>query len=271
MIVFLHLPKTAGSTFQFILENSFGISACHTNHTKQKNFDQRDFRFAQRVFPGLKSIAGHNLIDPLKLVLPDPFFLTILREPVARVISHYQESVLGGTNRLSFEETMRTDDFLENLQVKMIAGGRDLDKAKRFLEKCAFVGLTEKFDLSLHVLRRLSPCKLNLNYVTRRVHEDNSIKKSLLNDPRIVGLVRENNKLDLELYEFAVNEIFPKLCARAGFDPAAQVASFQKYSNYKKPKFLACQIYNMLFYRQLCKLAIRRRNKSVARNPTAPQ
>ena len=29
MIVFLHIPKTAGSTFQFILENTFGLSACH--------------------------------------------------------------------------------------------------------------------------------------------------------------------------------------------------------------------------------------------------
>ena len=31
MIVFLHIPKTAGSTFQIILENTFGVSACHTN------------------------------------------------------------------------------------------------------------------------------------------------------------------------------------------------------------------------------------------------
>jgi len=38
MIVFLHIPKTAGSTFQFILENTFGVSACHTNHTKQDFF-----------------------------------------------------------------------------------------------------------------------------------------------------------------------------------------------------------------------------------------
>jgi len=38
MIVFLHVPKTAGSTFQFILENSLGIHACHTNHTKKRIF-----------------------------------------------------------------------------------------------------------------------------------------------------------------------------------------------------------------------------------------
>ena len=40
MIVFLHIPKTAGSTFQFILENSFGCKACHTNHAKKAVFGQ---------------------------------------------------------------------------------------------------------------------------------------------------------------------------------------------------------------------------------------
>lgn len=49
MIVFLHIPKTAGSTFQFILENSFGISACHTNHTKKERFTRSDFDLAREI------------------------------------------------------------------------------------------------------------------------------------------------------------------------------------------------------------------------------
>ena len=76
MIVFLHIPKTAGSTFQFILENSFGICAGHTNHTKQKIFTQSDFNLAQKIFPCLKSISGHNLIDPLKLSVPNPMIFS---------------------------------------------------------------------------------------------------------------------------------------------------------------------------------------------------
>ena len=54
MIVFLHIPKTAGSTFQFILENTFGVSACHTNHTKQHFFRQDDFEFARKFFPRMR-------------------------------------------------------------------------------------------------------------------------------------------------------------------------------------------------------------------------
>jgi len=252
MIVFLHIPKTAGSTFQFILENTFGVSACHTNHTKKPVFDQGDFGFARKVFPGLRSIAGHNLIDPLSLSIPDPFYMTFLREPVARVFSNYQDSVLSG-NRIAFEECLRRNEYLENLHVKMMAGERNLDKAKRFLEKCGFVGLTEKFELSLHVLERLSPYPLNLSYKRRRIAPDNKLKTALENDERMIEMVREYNKLDIELYSFAVNEIFPKLCAKAGFSPLDKVASYDHYTSELKWRYLLGQFYNMSFYRQICK------------------
>jgi len=148
MIVFLHIPKTAGSTFQFILNNNLGISHCHTNHSHKEIFTQADLRFARMVFPGLKGIAGHNLVDPLALRVPNPFYMTFLREPVARVLSSYQERFLVkqrlGQPTCDFAEALRTTGELQNLHVKLMAGGENLDKAKRFLERCDFVGLTEK-------------------------------------------------------------------------------------------------------------------------------
>ena len=254
MIVFLHIPKTAGSTFQFILENSFGVSACHTDHNKKPRFTQDDFDFARMVFPGMKSLAGHNLVDPLSLTVPDPFHITFLREPVARVFSNYQDTVLIGGNTASFEADLRRNEHLENFQVKVIAGGRDLDRAKRYLEQCRFVGLTEKFDLSLSVLGKLCPYRLNPNYKRRRTAPANDIKKSLENDPRIVDMAREHNRLDLELYDFARTEIFPKFCAQAGFSPEATVASYDKYTTDDQWRYRLCHAYNLLFYRSACKL-----------------
>ncbi len=263
MMIFLHIPKTAGSTFQFILENSLGIAACHTNHTKTPVFTQQDLDFARKLFPGLRSLAGHNLVDPLNLSAPDPFYLTFLREPVARVFSHYQEGIISGNHNLPFEETLRQSKDLENLQVKLMAGERNLDKAKCFLEKCSFVGLTEQFELSLEVLGRLTPYPLNLNYKKRRVAPDNKIKKALENDSRLVEMTREYNKLDLELYAFAINEIFPKLCAKAGLNPTEKVASHDHYTSELKWKYLLCHLYNMSFYRQVCK--VRNRHFAAAR------
>ena len=254
MMIFLHIPKTGGTTFQFILENSFGIRHCHLGHLGRKTIGQPDLDFTRRFFPWLRSIAGENLVDPLSLSVPDPFYMTFLREPVARVFSHYQDTVLRNKIRMTFEEMLRSDEVLENIQVKLMAGGRNLDKAKHFLEKCGFVGLTEKFDLSLHMLEWLSPCRLNLNYKKKLAARDNTIKRSLENDSRMVEMAREYNRLDLELYAFAVNEIFPKLCVRAGINPSDPVSSFDTYSSEIKPKFLLHRLYNMAFFRQVCKM-----------------
>lgn len=264
MLLFLHIPKTAGSSFRFILENTFGLSHCHAGHTKRSVFTQADLRFAQRFFPGLRSIAGHNLVDPLRLTVPQPFYMTFLREPVSRAISHYQDTVLRGENRQTFEEYLRENRGLENLHVKLMAGERNLDKAKRFLARCDIVGLTEKFNLSLHVLQRLCPEQLNLSYRKKVVAKDNSIRKSIESDPRLLDIAREHNRLDLELYSFAVNEIFPSLCERAGLRPDEKVASFETSSDAIAPRYSLGRFYNRIF-RQACKF--RRNSKSVDNYP----
>jgi hypothetical protein len=257
MIIFLHIPKTAGTSFHFILENSFGVSYCHTNHTKRKIFTQSDLDFAKKVFPALQAVAGHNLVAPLSLSVRNPFYMTFLREPVSRVLSQYQERAIINGRRgrpvPDFEEALRTDGDLENLHVKLMAGGRNLDEAKRFLEKCDFVGLTEKFDLSLRVLEKICPNKMNLHYQKRRVQPDNSIRKKLEGDSRLMEMAREYNRLDIELYAFAVNEIFPKLCAKAGFNPGDKVASLDSYTSRVRLNICLSQFYNHSVYRQLCK------------------
>jgi hypothetical protein len=254
MIVFLHVPKTAGSTFQFILENSFGISACHTNHIKAEVFEQGDFEFARRFFFRLKSIAGHNLVDPLSLRVGSPFYITFLREPIARVISQYRDSVHMEGNRLSFEECVRTLPRFQDCHVRLMAGGRDLDRAKLFLEKCHVVGLTEHFDLSLEILRRLCPERLNLNYATRRVTPRHATRINLDAEPRLMDIAREYNELDLELYRFATEEVFPALCERAGLKGSDEAPTRAVYANEWHPQFLLCQFFNMLVYRQAAKL-----------------
>jgi hypothetical protein len=259
MIFFLHIAKTAGTTFQFILENSLGIRHCHLGHLGYRVVDQQDFDFARKFFPWMKSIAGHNLCDPTRFSAPNPFYITILREPVMRVFSHYQDELHRGKKTQPFEEMLRTNPAFQNVQVKQLAGKADLGRAKQVLEKFHFVGLTEKFDLSLHMLDKICPVKLNLNYKRKVTARDNTIKKSLENDRRLVDMTREMNKLDLELYDFAVKEIFPKFCAQTGFSPTDKVASYDRYSSELHPNFLLHRLYNQTFFRQVCKLYKKRR------------
>jgi hypothetical protein len=51
VIVFTHSPKTAGTTFQFILENSLGILG-------QEVADQRGLDVTRENFPGTERCAS---------------------------------------------------------------------------------------------------------------------------------------------------------------------------------------------------------------------
>lgn len=259
MLFFLHIPKTAGTTFQFILENSLGLKHCHLGHLGYKVADQRDFDFARRFFPWMRSIAGHNLCDPMRFAAPDPFYITFLREPIARSFSEYQDNVTRGKSKLTFEEMLRKDEAMTNIQVKRVAGKADLDRAKLNLEKFSFVGLTEKFDLSLHMLQKICPVKLNYGYKRKVTARDNSIRKALESDSRMVDMAREHNLLDIELYDFAVKEIFPKFLARTGFSAMDKVASFDKYKSEMQPNFLLHRFYNQTLFRNVLKVYKKRR------------
>lgn len=258
MIVFLHIPKTAGSSFHFVLENNLGASFCRTDHTKTRVFSQLDLTFAKKIFPGLAGMGGHNLVAPLNLSSPDIFHMTFLREPLSRVLSNYQEKTLHrrlrGQRVLAFEEAVQTDEELGNLQVKLMAGSSNLDEAKRYLRQCQFVGLTEKFDLSLHVLQKISPFPLDVRYKKIREQSDNSIRKQLESEPRAMELLREHNRLDMELYDYAVREIFPQLCNRAGFELDQKVAPLNTFNTSNDWKRRFSRFYNRTVYRNLCKL-----------------
>jgi hypothetical protein len=256
MIVFLHIHKTGGTTFRSILERNFGASCFHTNQTRYDSFSQADLEFAKKIFPRLRAITGHNIADPLQYSVANPFYAAFLREPVSRVISHYQDTVIRGTNRANFAESLKTENRLNNWQVKLMAGGENPDKAKRFLERCDFIGLTENFNQSLQVFSKLAPCTLNLNYKRLIVAKDNKIQKNLLADPQMVELAQKHNQLDLALYAFAANEIFPKLCQKAGLNPSEKAPTFEVSKNEREVVFQFGRFYNKVF-RQIYK--VRRR------------
>ena len=218
---FVHIPKTAGTTVKFILRNSTFSQHCDLQPMVRDGvFTDADFRFMQKVFFfGLHTISGHSLIHPTAHLSAPVQYFTFVREPLQRCLSHYQQMKRSRQRQgrdISFEEYMQIKDVYDH-QVIRIAGEPDIEKAKHELStRYMFVGLTERFAESMLVFQRLCPYPLNLAYKRLHVAKDNTAKQEVLDNPDSRDLLEQGNRLDLQLYHYVRDELYPALREKTG-------------------------------------------------------
>ncbi len=261
MIGFVHIPKTAGTTVKFILRNSIGLKHCDV---KTKNPDgilsDKDLNFAKKIFFwGLNSIAGHSLISPATNISRSVQYFTFIREPAQRCASHYQHTkraMKRKGNDISFKEFIKNEN-MQNVQVKQIAGGLDIEKAIAELKtKYLFVGLTERFGESMQILQTLCPYKMDLRHKKLHVAKDNAAKKDALENPANLKLLKKNNAMDQKLYEFVKDVIYPAQLKKAGMLNTVTNVKEEK-SNFYPYKYKLARAYNQAIYRSLMKMGKR--------------
>lgn len=176
--------------------------------------------------------------------LPAPCrYITILRDPVARVLSLYKyilreprhplhRTVTAGVTLEEYASTDMDQNQVENGQTRQIAGlqtgdpdEQHLETAKKNLEGFAVVGVTEKFDESLILMRQTLGWKNVPYYASRNVPRRGRAQTSP--SPAAIAAIRHRNQLDLQLYELA-GELFLQQVKNypGAFDE--EVARFQR-------------------------------------------
>ena len=216
MLVFVHVSKTGGSTITHMLRSSYGTRHCQVEpwHGTWAGppFSADDLRRLRTIYPDLKSIAGHRVMGYVDLeTTPDPTYLTFMRDPVKAAASRFQAKVRTARRReLVFEEWVERD-WTCNRHTKQLAGVDDVGRAIRVIEeRNIFVGLTERFDESLVMMRGLLANDLNISYEPVNITRDDRLARELLETERTRNLLVESQKLDLELYEYAKRALYPK-------------------------------------------------------------
>ncbi len=247
-IVFLHIPKSGGTTFKSLLYKKYG---------RKKSYQFNSYRIFDaieefRKMPLHKKreysvIEGHfaNGIERYLCVSEAPVFITFLREPVKRVISYWKHLkrlplLKGGfgmnykyikdgidLRELSLEEFIKGDYSYEidNGQLRYLASVdgkpvsferkrcmdiQDLKRAKRnLMEKYSF-GITEKYPESLLLLKEEMLRKgIDLEVEYQKKLNQSPNKVEL--SKKEVELIKGRNSLDAELYEFAYEIFHEKL------------------------------------------------------------
>lgn len=214
--MFMHIPKTAGTTLRRVIQKKYQSSELMEFFPKNIN------SISKEKLNEVKYVYGHNPFG-FHTYFSRPFtYITILRDPIDRIISEYYYLVEQPMHDVYIskqiqEKNMNLEDYVTSLDEKIqlrtmnmqtrYASGVDspkyvdLEKAKENLNKYfSVVGITEMFDESLYFIMKetgrggVSYQKTN---ITKRRPKKDDLPKGLIDK------IKNTNQLDIELYEWA--------------------------------------------------------------------
>lgn len=217
LLAHVHISKTAGSTLNHILRSSFGARHCPVEPWDQRYgdapFSADDLRRLQRLYPRLRSVAGHRVFGYVDLS-DDPnevAYFALMRDPIKACASRFQHKVQrSGRPESGFDEWIE-QDWAHNRHTKAISGSDSVERAIEIIaEKRIFIGLTEHFDESLLLLKNLVAPDLDIDYESVNVAKDKSVSQRLLADDRTREKIAEAQQADLELYRHVKQHLYPR-------------------------------------------------------------
>jgi galactose-3-O-sulfotransferase len=217
-VIFLHVPKSAGTTLNRLIEWEYPLFEIYSVDPVFFEWSSaRLRRLSKRRLMKFRVFKGH-MVFGLHEILPQPStYITVLREPIDRVISAFYFMRNYKLHPLYWKfrrENWTLEDFVrrsprENVQCKILAGAeyekpctaKIFAKAKANLfQYFSVVGLSERFEESLALMKLRFGWKLE-NYSSFNVTRTRPKKRDL--PPSLLDLIAEKNGFDIALYECA--------------------------------------------------------------------
>lgn len=240
----MHIPKTAGSTMLFILNNKYRLQKTITIGNINRLEPLTNLTDSEKK--SIKVLKGHFHFGVHQHLKSNYKYITFLREPIVRSISgfnylysnknHYFHNEMV-KNNYSLKD-MLTGGYIKNFdncQVRFLAGVGNLDYGqvnentyktaiKNLDEKIHAFGICEQFDKSLIHLKKTLGWS-NPYYVKANIaKKDNYIDKF---DKQTVELLNHYNQYDIKLYDYALAK-FKSLINDYGVSFEEETKDFQK-------------------------------------------
>ena len=249
-IVFLHIPKTAGMSLHGLFIRNyrgmgiFNVGVKDITEEEWQGCLQRIRNISPDELDKYVVFKGH-MIFGLHELLPGPVeYITFLRDPVKRIVSHYKmvrglrgfspgHMIDPSKNLWNLGEYPAFCRSLDNYQTRALAGidfelpfGACTEKHLRMAvdnmdRHFKFVGLTEQFDLSLMLMRHV--CGWGWRYyISDNVGSDSSVDVPA----KVLEALRELNRFDFELYRHA-REKFDRMVEHYGWRLRAECQAYR--------------------------------------------
>lgn len=245
MLFFLHLPRTGGTTLNTVLRANFAPESILSIYQREDYARCRELSDAELA--PIRLIIGHLMpqsVNPPRFYDREIRIFTLLREPVARIISEYRFQKLWPKNHLYArlnDGSVSFRDYLTSREKGLRYRGRNfmthtlahcfredvpgdelLELARRNLESLFFFGVQDHFDACLLMLADRIGLK-ELFYEPQNMLNP-AAAPAISDEDR--ALAAECNSLDAALYRWARERVEADMAA-AGPGLAARLQLFQ--------------------------------------------
>lgn len=201
--LFVHIPKTAGTSFRKSAESYFGSNNTFFDYgqgvkdtsclIQEYTYDQND-RFG--LFKKLDSrprnfLSGHFPLNKYLPIYNLQNVICFVREPAQQIRSHFEHFVRSHGYKKSFVDFIHEPRFI-NFQSKYLRGAA--------LQSIGFIGLTERYDDSVKMINREYGFSIPVSHMNRNNSKKNEFYEFSNEE---LDLIKNLNTEDFDLYSKA--------------------------------------------------------------------
>ena len=256
-VIFLHIPKTAGTTLKHITRRQFSPSETYEFYSVTRESGKGINAFASlppKRKNKVKFITGHVGFGLHQHIDGPSTYITVLRDPIKRVISFYYFLKRQDKNHPSLEGCKSLEDFIQSVDLvrndmtkylsnikmktqlaykgsdvqedRIACTPADFEQAKKNLRQhFSVVGLTEEFDKTMVLVKRQLGWRV-FPYVNVNVARKKTASRQISDEA--MASLNEYNHYDIELYRHA-KELF-----QAQIEAQGEQSFNAEYTAFKK-------------------------------------
>jgi hypothetical protein len=219
--------KAAGTSLRAVLFREYGrhsVFSLDGRDAETSVMQYKNMPFEEKM--KIDVIDGHYPVGLHAYAPKDCTYITLLRDPVQRVISHYYHVLRDPEHYVyknGFTTNMSLFDYIHsgvarqethNGQTWFLSGGLDTDKnpegaleaaKQNIADLFSVVGLTKLFDKSIILMKRKLGWKKIPFYYRRHVATSHTAKHRFSDD--VIERIKQVNELDINLYQYVTERL----------------------------------------------------------------